>query len=183
MYGLDLADEFSFFISVFIQSRYVFVFHKLVLIHDKFAFICDRSVLTNTRYVFTLVIFASYNLSFSFFKSTFTQAKSVAHAHDPFLFILFFVSLDLRLSRLDLQDMFTKSLIFVIIVSNQSAFVFERLITDNIIVACEIIHTMNTSMKGKVGYVALKLNMSKEYGRVEWHFVEGVLQKMDFERR
>lgn len=79
--------------------------------------------------------------------------------------------------------MFTKSLIFVIIVSNQSAFVFERLITDNIIVACEIIHTMNTSMKGKVGYVALKLNMSKEYDRVEWRFVEGVLQKMDFERR
>jgi hypothetical protein len=41
---------------------------------------------------------------------------------------------------------------------------------DNILAAYETLHTMNTGMKGKKGYMAIKLDMSKAYDRVEWLF-------------
>lgn len=47
----------------------------------------------------------------------------------------------------------------------QSAFVPGRLITENILVAF-----VNGGMKGRKGYMALKLDMSKTYDRVEWDF-------------
>jgi hypothetical protein len=50
----------------------------------------------------------------------------------------------------------------------QSAFVPERLIIDNVLVAYETIHTMHTQLKGKKGFMAVKLDMSKAYNKVEW---------------
>ncbi|XP_041026930.1 uncharacterized protein LOC121267125 [Juglans microcarpa x Juglans regia] len=49
----------------------------------------------------------------------------------------------------------------------KSAFVPGRLISDNIIVAFEALHTMNNKMTGKEGYMALKFDMSKAYDRIE----------------
>ena len=52
----------------------------------------------------------------------------------------------------------------------QSAFVPRQLISDNILVAFEALHTMNGRKKGREGYLALKLDkldMSKVYDRVE----------------
>jgi len=60
----------------------------------------------------------------------------------------------------------------------QNAFILGRLITDNILVAFETLHTMDTRLKGNEGFIALKLNMSKAYDLIEWSFLQAVLLKM-----
>jgi hypothetical protein len=65
----------------------------------------------------------------------------------------------------------------------QSAFIQGRLISDNIIAAYETLYTMHFKMYGKNGYLAIKLNMSKAYDRVEWSFLEKVIRRMGFAER
>ncbi|XP_042983268.1 uncharacterized protein LOC122312670 [Carya illinoinensis] len=55
-----------------------------------------------------------------------------------------------------------------------------RLITDNIMVAFEVLHTMKVRKKGKVGNMAIKLDMSKAYDRIELHFLQVVMEKLGF---
>jgi hypothetical protein len=54
------------------------------------------------------------------------------------------------------------------------------LISDNILVAYEISHFQKNKRKGREGYLALKLDMSKAYERVEWDFVNAMLIKLGF---
>jgi hypothetical protein len=70
-----------------------------------------------------------------------------------------------------------------IISHSQSAFIPSRLIIDNILVAFEALHTMDVRMNGWEGYMALKLNMSKAYDRVEWKFLETVMRRIGFVER
>ena len=67
-----------------------------------------------------------------------------------------------------------------IISFTQSAFVLGCLITDNVLVAYELLHTMHSRKKCKKGSLALKLDISKAYDRVEWPFLKGIMTKLSF---
>ena len=68
-----------------------------------------------------------------------------------------------------------KPLLNSIISETQSAFIASRLITDNVLIAFELLHHMKIGCLGKKGFMALKLNMSKAYDRVEWVFLKNIL--------
>lgn len=76
-----------------------------------------------------------------------------------------------------------KQIIDSIISDTQSVFIPGRQITDNIMVAFEVMHYMKRKDKGKESWMVLKLDMSKAYDRVEWRFLEAALQKLGFDRR
>ena len=67
-----------------------------------------------------------------------------------------------------------------IVCENQSAFISERLIIDNVLVAHELIHHINRKKKGKCGEMGLKLDISKAYDRVEWGCLQQIMAKMGF---
>lgn len=67
-----------------------------------------------------------------------------------------------------------------VISENQSAFMPGRNISDNVLVAFEIIHHMKRKHVGNVGEVALKLDISKAYDRVDWHYLNTRMQQMGF---
>jgi hypothetical protein len=76
-----------------------------------------------------------------------------------------------------------KTILPMVIFQNQSAFLPGRLITDNILAVYETLHTMHTRLWSKVGYMGIKLDMSKAYDRVEWEFLDAVMEKMGFSSR
>ncbi|XP_019181686.1 PREDICTED: uncharacterized protein LOC109176751 [Ipomoea nil] len=76
-----------------------------------------------------------------------------------------------------------KPLMESIISGSQSAFIPDRLITDNILVAAEVGHFLNRKQCGAVGWGALKLDMAKAYDRMEWPFLRGMLLALGFDSR
>lgn len=54
----------------------------------------------------------------------------------------------------------------LLISHSQSAFVLGHLITDNILVALELMHWLKQKKTKKKGYMLLELDLSKAYDRV-----------------
>ncbi|KAL8146376.1 hypothetical protein AgCh_004207 [Apium graveolens] len=73
-----------------------------------------------------------------------------------------------------------KDMLEKVVSESQSAFIPGRLISDNIMVSYEIMHYLKKKKIGKDGYMALKLDMSKAYDRVEWEFLKAIMRKMGF---
>lgn len=73
-----------------------------------------------------------------------------------------------------------KKVLEVVISDSQSAFLPGHLISDNIMVSFEIMHYLKRKKFGKDGFMALKLDMSKAYDRIEWKFLQEIMLKMGF---
>lgn len=55
-------------------------------------------------------------------------------------------------------------------------FLLDRLITDNIIITYEAIHSMKTKQKGWEGNIMIKLDILKAYDKLEWSFLEAMMR-------
>ena len=66
----------------------------------------------------------------------------------------------------------------MLISPTQSVVVLGLLITDNVLVAYEVLHTMHYRKKGKIGSLSLKLDIHKVYNRVEWVFLRSIMIKL-----
>ena len=76
-----------------------------------------------------------------------------------------------------------KRVLPIIIYPTQSAFIPGHLILDNILAAYKTLHTMHSRMSRKKGFMAMKLNLSKAYNRVEWRFLEATIGQLGFSAR
>lgn len=76
-----------------------------------------------------------------------------------------------------------KKVLPTVISEAQSTFVPGRAITDNILVAFEIMHLMKRKTKGKTMDVALKIDISKAYDRVDYGVLEQMMLKLGFRKR
>lgn len=69
-----------------------------------------------------------------------------------------------------------KDIMNELVAPNQCSFVQGRNGFDNVIVAQEVIHTMS-SLRGKKGFFAIKIDLEKAYDRVKWSFMEHILKE------
>lgn len=70
-----------------------------------------------------------------------------------------------------------------VISDSQAAFVPGRNISDNVLVAHELLHSLKSKKECQSAYLAIKTDISKAYDRVEWNFLEQVMLKLGFDQR
>lgn len=72
-----------------------------------------------------------------------------------------------------------KSVLGKIIHPLQGAFLPERFIQDNILIAHEVFHSFSKK-SGSEGWLAIKLDMEKAYDKLEWDYILVTLIKLGF---
>ena len=71
--------------------------------------------------------------------------------------------------------------LLLLISETQSVFLPGKLISDNILITQEMFHGLRASKSCQDKLMAIKMDMSKAYDRVEWKFIQEILYKMGFE--
>lgn len=84
-----------------------------------------------------------------------------------------------KLAAKTLANRLKKTLPFIIS-DTQSGFINGRLITNNVLVTFETMHHTSQRKIGKKGEMALKLDMTKAYDRVEWACLDKIMEKLGF---
>ena len=70
-----------------------------------------------------------------------------------------------------------------VIYEYQNAFVPSKSIIDNVLIAFETMHCIDQRRKGKEALMAVKLDMSKAYDKVEWSYLEAMMRRMGFHKK
>lgn len=65
-----------------------------------------------------------------------------------------------------------KVILTQVIFRTQSAFVTSHLITDNVLIAYELMHYLRQKNEEENNFMSLKLDINNTYERVEWHFLK-----------
>ncbi|KAG7599472.1 Reverse transcriptase domain [Arabidopsis suecica] len=73
-----------------------------------------------------------------------------------------------------------KGILSMVVSDNQAAFIPGCFITDNVLIAHEILHSLRVRKRCANSYMSVKTYISKAYDRIEWRFLEEVLLKKGF---
>lgn len=76
-----------------------------------------------------------------------------------------------------------KQLISKCISSEQSAIVENKSIFHNVLVAIEPLNHLKCKMNGKIGEMALKIDINKACDRVDWNYLKCMILKLGFNNK
>ena len=118
----------------------------------------------------TLAVFFVLYSSRTLKKMNFTHIVLIPKKNDPQSITEFYpISLSNVISQVVTKVLANriKSILPNVISDTQSTFILDRLISNNTTMAFEVLHRMRNRRKGKTGHMAVKLDISKAYDRVE----------------